>query len=242
MAEMTRSAPRVLIVEDDPSTRELIRFHLTTAGFEIDETGEGEEAIARAQAQRFQLIVVDLRLPDVEGTVVCRAIRQRGVNRETPILMVAARGTEVDKVIGLESGADDYLVKPFGIRELLARVAAMIRRHDRMMPSPTEATNAIVGQDATIDRARRQIVVRGRAVELTRQEFDLLDLLIRQPGVVFTRTALASYLTRADRTITERTIDAVVRRIRLKIERDPREPELLLTARGAGYKFSEGPP
>ena len=242
MADMTRSAPRVLIVEDDPSTRELIRFHLTTAGYEIEERHEGAAAIVRAHEQLFQLIVLDLWLPDVDGTTVCRAIRQSAVNRETPILIVTARATEADKVSGLESGADAYLVKPFGIRELLARVAALIRRHDRLMPSPRAATTAGVGMRATIDRAKHRVIVRGLSVELTRQEFDLLDLLIGQPGVVFTRPALASYLTRADRAITERTIDAIVRRIRLKLERDPHQPELLLTARGTGYKFSEGEP
>jgi DNA-binding response OmpR family regulator len=238
MADMTRSAPRVLIVEDDPSTRELIRFHLTSAGYEIEESGEGAAAIARAQEQVFQLIVLDHRLPDVDGLVVCQAIRQKSANRETPILMVRGRATEADKVAGLESGADDYLVKPFGIRELLARIAAMIRRHDRLMPSCVAATQA--GQGVAIDRAKRRVMVRGLGVEFTRQEFELLELLIGQPGVVFSRVALASYLTRADREITERTIDAIVRRIRMKLERDPRQPELLLTARSAGYKFSEG--
>ena len=232
---------RALIVEDDPSLRELIRGALDRAGFDTAEAAEGRHALDLARGQPFELIVLDRRLLDLDGTVVCMAIRRDTVNRDTPILMATIRATEADKVIGLESGADDYLVKPFGERELVARAMAMVRRAQRLRGQAfARSRDGDERGGVALDHAKRTAIVRGNGVDLTRQEFDLLDALTAQPGVVFSRADLARHVARADRPMTERTIDALIRRIRRKIEHDPRHPDFLLTARGAGYKLRDG--
>jgi DNA-binding response OmpR family regulator len=189
------------------------------------------------------VIVLDLMLPGLDGITVCRAIRSGGVggdgvNRETPILMLTARDTESDKVLGLESGADDYLTKPFGVRELMARIGAITRR-GRHMDAATQQAPArrVICHDVIVDADKRQVTVRGEPVELTRQEFDLLYLMAARPGIVFSRAALLSKVWGGDTYVTERTVDAVVSRLRRKIERDGQDPELILTAWGVGYKF-----
>ena len=152
--------------------------------------------------------------------------------------MLTARDTESDKVLGLESGADDYLTKPFGIREMLARVSAILRRNDRLDAQATaSAVRRVETRDLALDPERREAVVRGAAVELTKQEFDLLYLLAARPGIVFSRAALLSKIWSDDTYVTERTVDTVVSRLRRKIERDAQDPELILTAWGVGYKF-----
>ncbi|MGH9256729.1 MAG: response regulator transcription factor [Vicinamibacterales bacterium] len=237
---MTKAARRrVLVVEDEPPVRELLRLHLELAGFEIEESAEGREALRRVRESPFDLVILDVMLPGLDGVSLCRAIRTEGPNLNTPILMLTARDSESDKVLGLESGADDYLTKPFGIRELLARVGAILRRHkhgtDR--PAPPGRTSAAHVQ---LDPERREAVVRGAAVELTRQEFDLLYQLVRRPGIVYSRAALLQNVWADDTYVTERTVDTVISRLRRKIERDPQDPELILTAWGVGYKFVDG--
>jgi len=166
---------RVLVVEDDASIRELLRLHLDLAGFTIDEAGEGRSALETARATPFDLVLLDVMLPGLDGVSVCRAIRNGGPNVDTPILMLTAREGESDKVLGLESGADDYLTKPFGVRELMARIGALMRRHQRhpaeVVPSPMLDTGEL-----SLDRERRTATVRGGRIELTKQEFDLLYL------------------------------------------------------------------
>ncbi len=159
-----------------------------------------------------------------------------GPNTDTPILMVTARDAESDKVLGLESGADDYLAKPFGIRELVARVGAIMRRHKRA-GEKTESVGRTSASHVDIDPERRTASVRGEPVELTRQEFDLLYQLAKRPGIVYSRTALLQNVWTDDTYVTERTVDTVISRLRKKIERDPQDPELILTAWGVGYKF-----
>jgi DNA-binding response OmpR family regulator len=181
-------------------------------------------------------------LPGLDGITLCRAIRSQGPNSSAPILMVTARSTESDKVLGLESGADDYVTKPFGVRELMARVHALLRRQQRgaAEPPPDPASGRIVrSRDLVLDPTRREASVRGEQVELTKQEFDLLYLLAARPGIVFTRSNLISRVWNDDRSVTERTVDTVISRLRHKIERDPQDPELLLTAWGVGYKFAD---
>jgi DNA-binding response OmpR family regulator len=229
---------RLLIVEDESSIRELLRLHLSLAGFDIDEIGDGAVALDRARRDKFDLIVLDLMLPGLDGLTLCRAIRAQGLNTTTPILMITARSTESDKVLGLESGADDYLTKPFGIREMLARVAAILRRIDRLeSPAPGGARRVQSGNVA-LDAERREAIVRGVPVDLTRQEFDLLYLLAARPGIVFSRAALLSKVWSDDVYVTERTVDTVVSRLRKKIER-PDDRELIVTAWGVGYKFAD---
>jgi DNA-binding response OmpR family regulator len=151
--------------------------------------------------------------------------------------MVTARDTESDTVLGLESGADDYLAKPFGVRELVARTAALLRRTERRDSPSASAVQGVQSRDLTLDAERREVVVRGTPVELTKQEFDLLFLLASRRGIVFSRTALLAKIWHGDTYVTERTVDTVVSRLRRKIERDPQDPELILTAWGVGYKF-----
>jgi DNA-binding response OmpR family regulator len=231
------SRGRALIVEDDLAIRELLRLHLSVAGFDILEFGDGVRALEAARQTPFDLMVLDVMLPGLDGIALCRALRTEGINQRTAILMVTARDTESDKVLGLESGADDYLTKPFGVRELMARVGAILRRHPPA-PGRTEST-ALRSRDITVDLGRREVLVRGQLVELTKQEFDLLQLFMQQPGIVFSRSALIAKIWGGDTYVTERTVDAVVSRLRKKIERDVQDPELLLTAWGVGYKFSD---
>jgi two-component system, OmpR family, alkaline phosphatase synthesis response regulator PhoP len=232
------SQRRVLVVEDDASIRELLRLHLDLAGFTIDEAGEGRSALERARATPFDLVLLDVMLPGLDGVSVCRAIRNGGPNVDTPILMLTAREGESDKVLGLESGADDYLTKPFGVRELMARISALMRRRQprlaEVVPSPV-----LDAGDLSLDRERRTATVRGGRIELTKQEFDLLYLMASRPGAVFTRAALLQEVWSDDTYVTDRTVDTVISRLRRKIERDPQDPAMLLTAWGVGYKFSD---
>lgn len=239
---MTDAGPRamrrrVLIVEDEAPIRELMGLHLGLAGFEVVESGTGMLGLERARAERFDLILLDVMLPGLDGITVCRAIRHQGVNANTAILMVTARDTESDTVLGLESGADDYLAKPFGVRELVARAAALLRRTDRRDSPSASAVHGVQSRDLMLDAERREAVVRGTTVELTKQEFDLLYLLASRRGIVFSRTALLAKIWHGDTYVTERTVDTVVSRLRRKVERDPQDPELILTAWGVGYKF-----
>jgi DNA-binding response OmpR family regulator len=226
-----------LIVEDEAAIRELVRLHLTLAGLEVTETADGLWALDIARAARFDLIVIDVMLPGLDGITLCRALRTGGANVDTAMLMVTARDTESDKVLGLESGADDYLTKPFGIRELMARVGALLRRRAREAPAEPGPTRLLDRRGVMLDLDKRHAVVRGTPIELTKQEFDLLHLLLARPGVVFSREALLARVWGGDTFVTERTVDTVVSRLRRKIEIDPQDPELILTAWGVGYKF-----
>jgi len=228
---------RVLIVEDEAPIRELLRIHLSHAGFEIEEIGDGILGLERARAVKFDLIVLDVLLPRLDGFTICRAIRSQGVNAETAILMVTARDTESDTVLGLESGADDYLAKPFGMRELIARAAALLRRSDRADVQASVSPSGVRSRDLTLDAERREVTVRGTAVKLTKQEFELLYLLAARRGIVFSRAALLARVWSGDSDVTERTVDTVVSRLRRKVEQDPQDPRLILTAWGVGYKF-----
>ena len=229
---------RILVVEDEPAIRELLRLHLTLAGFEIEEAAEGTFALERARADRFDLIVLNTMIPGLDGITLCRAIRSQGVNAASAILMLSARDTEADKVLGLESGADDCLSKPFGIREMVARVAAILRRNDRTEARPAAAqAHQVRARDMVLDSDRREALVRGTRVDLTKQEFDVLYLLAARPGIVFSRAALLAKVWSDDSYVTERTVDTVISRLRRKVERDARDPALILTAWGVGYKF-----
>jgi DNA-binding response OmpR family regulator len=234
------SAPRrrVLAVEDDPAIRELMRMHLALAGLEVSEVADGRQALDRARAEAFDLIVLDVMLPGLDGITVCRAIRSEGANRTTPILMVTARDTEADTVVGLESGADDYLAKPFGVREFVARVGAVMRRRGPLdEPAASDEGRILSSRGLTLDPAKRSASVRGKPVDLTKQEFDVLYLLASRAGIVFSRAALLARVWHGDTYVTERTVDTVVSRVRRKVETDPQDPELILTAWGVGYKF-----
>jgi DNA-binding response OmpR family regulator len=229
---------RILLVEDEPAIRELLRLHLTLAGFEIEEVAEGTAALERARADRFDLIVLDTMIPGLDGITLCRAIRSQGLNAASAILMISARDTEADKVLGLESGADDCLTKPFGIREMLARVGAILRRNARTEALPALAAARLVrARDVALDPDRREALVRGTRTDLTKQEFDVLYLMAARPGIVFSRAALLGKVWSDDTYVTERTVDTVISRLRRKVELDAQDPDLILTAWGVGYKF-----
>jgi DNA-binding response OmpR family regulator len=236
MAPAAPEAKRALVVEDDPAIRELLRLHLSRAGFDVNEVADGSRARERLRAERFDLILLDVMLPGTDGITLCRALRAEGANQETAVLMLTARDTESDKVLGLESGADDYMTKPFGVRELMARVGALLRRQSAE-PAEARASSPVRSREVTLDAGKRLSEVRGTPVELTRQEFDLLYHLVSHPGIVFPRAALLAKVWGADTYVTDRTVDTVVSRLRRKIERDAQDPELILTAWGVGYKF-----
>lgn len=245
--------PRALVVEDEVHIRDLVCLHLGLEGFECVGVGDGREAIARARAEPFDLLVLDLMIPGIDGVSVCRAVRREGPNRDVPILMLTARREEADKVIGLESGADDYVTKPFGIRELVARVHALMRR-TRAAPHaaaggaagarPPAGTAEVAARvirvhGIEVDPARYRVRVEGREVPLTAQEFHLLHLLASHPGIVFSREALLARIWGGATHVTERSVDALVKRLRRKVEADPAEPRLILTVWGVGYKLAD---
>ena len=240
MVPPANTSRRALIVEDESSIREIVRLHLSLAAFETEEVSDGHAALDRLRTTRFDLVVLDVMLPGVDGVTVCRALRSGGPNQRAAVLMLTARDTEPEKVLGLESGADDYLTKPFGVREFMARVTAVLRRTSAGSSEPAPASEGIVTSgDVTLDPDRRQVRVRGERVELTKQEFDILYLLASRRGIVFSRAGLIAKVWGGDTYVTERTVDSVVSRLRRKIERDPNDPEMILTAWGVGYKFAD---
>ena len=238
---MTQDQPaagaRVLVVEDDPNIRDLVVLHLGLEGLSTETAADGQVALDMAKAEPFDLIVLDLMLPGLDGVTVCRAVRRDTPNKDTPILMLTARRDESDKVLGLESGADDYLTKPFGIREFIARVRALLRR-TAATTRPTSGRPVTAGS-LTIDPARRQVRLDGRDVELTANEFELLYLLAGNKGIVFSREALMSRIWGEDTHVTDRSVDTLVKRVRRKIEADPAEPRFVITVWGTGYKFAD---
>jgi DNA-binding response OmpR family regulator len=241
-------ATTVLVVEDEAHIRELVCLHLQLEGYACIPVGDGRQALQIAGEQRLDLIVLDLMIPGLDGLTVCRAIRREGQNRDVPILILTARREEADKVLGLESGADDYLAKPFSVRELVARAHALLRRARRVSVSaeaePAAAKSDLVPRPVSVhgldvDPARRAARVRGREVDLTNQEFNLLLLFVEHPGIVFSRAALLSKIWKGDTFVTERSVDTLVKRLRHKIEADPASPSLVLTQWGVGYKLAD---
>jgi two-component system OmpR family response regulator/two-component system alkaline phosphatase synthesis response regulator PhoP len=232
--------PHVLIVEDEPNIRELVALHLRLEHAEPVEAADGNSALDLARQRRFDLVILDLMLPGLDGMTVCRAIRRDSANTSTPILMLTARREESDKVLGLDSGADDYLTKPFGVRELMARVRALLRRAPgRAAVESSDALRPIQHRDISIDPARRAVRVGSRDVELTTNEFQLLAVLLSSPGIVFSREALLNKVWKDQTYVTVRSVDTLVKRLRKKIEDDPGEPQVVLTVWGTGYKAAE---
>jgi DNA-binding response OmpR family regulator len=241
---MTPVSPRVLVVEDEPHIRELVCLHLGHEGYACDSVGDGRQALTLAESERFDLLVLDVMVPGLDGLSLCRAVRNGQINRDVPILILTARRDEADKVVGLESGADDYLTKPFGVRELVARARALLRR-------PRQAAGALSAEAARadadvvrirgieIDVPKRRVRVDGRDIELTDQEFRLLHLTATHAGIVFSREALLGKIWRGDTFVTVRSVDTLVKRLRRRVEPDPANPKYLLTVWGVGYKFTD---
>jgi len=227
-----------LLVETEAAVRQLVRTHLELAGFDLEETTDGRTALDRLRGVPYDVIILDASTPTLDGLTLCRAARAGGPNMDAAIVMVSARDTESEKVLGLSSGADDYVTKPFGVRELLARIAAILRRTERANPAAVPVTAHRAGP-LSLDVARRQAFVRGHRVDLTRQEFDVLHQLSARPGMVFSRAALLQHVWSEDTRANQRTVDVAISRLRRKIEFNPHNPQLILTAWGVGYKFAE---
>ena len=231
----------VLIIEDEEDLAGLVKRHLEDQGFAVQTAFRGDAGLHAAESRSFDLILLDLMLPGMDGLEVCRRLRAQSV--ATPILMVTARTTEVDKVLGLESGADDYITKPFGIAELTARIKAMLRRMDSLAASAGTAAQPIeVGTLMRIEPVTREVRLDGKLVTLTPKEFDLLLHFARNPGRVFTRAQLLDAVWGYSHDGYEHAVNCHINRLRAKIERDQTHPDLLLTVWGVGYKFAEHTP
>jgi DNA-binding response OmpR family regulator len=226
------SSRTILVVDDEPRIVELARDYLEHAGFRVITASDGRAALDSARRDRPDLVVLDLGLPGLDGLDVTRELRRDG---SMPIVMVTARDDEVDKLLGLELGADDYLTKPFSPRELVARVKAVLRRTDQ----PVEATDLIRVGDLELDVPRMRTAVAGRSVDLTPTEFTLLATLARQPGRIFTRSQLLDALHGVAFESYERAIDSHIKNLRRKLEPDPRQPRYMLTVYGVGYRLAD---
>ena len=221
---------KILLVDDEPSIQKMLVHALEREGFQVQAVGDGEAALESFRSFEPHLIILDIMLPKLDGTEVCRRIRSQS---DVPIIMLTAKDDEIDRVVGLELGADDYVTKPFAVRELVARVRAIMRR--AAVPTGTKQ-DALSYDGLKINIPSRRVAVEGRDVDLTYTEFELLVTLASSPGRVFSRSTL---LTRVwgDEFRDERTVDVHIRHLREKIERDPRNPEFIHTARGVGYVF-----
>ena len=225
---------KVLIVEDDALQSELVRRYLEREGHDVTVLADGAEALAEVRRSAPDLLVLDVMLPGVDGLEVCRTLREE--HFELPILLLTARSTENDLLLGLELGADDYLAKPYSPRELVARVRALMRRARRTAPAST----VIAVGDLEIDRDRHRATLSDRLLDLTRAEFDLLEEFALHPGIVLSRARLLDRLHGTDRWIGGRTIDTHVKNLRAKIEADPQNPARLVTVYGVGYTLQAG--
>ena len=226
----------ILVVEDELKIARLVRDYLEHAGFEVLVAGDGESAMSSVRGAKPDLVVLDLGLPGRDGLDVTREIRRTS---NLPIVMLTARGDEADRIVGLELGADDYVVKPFSPRELVARIRAVLRRTDSLGGAPG-GREVLRAADVEVDLPRMRVAVGGRPVELTPTEFELLSALVREPGRVFTRGQLLEALHGVAFESYERAIDAHVKNIRRKIEPEPGRPRYLLTVHGVGYRFADG--
>jgi DNA-binding response OmpR family regulator len=226
--------PSIVIVEDDAKIRALIAKNLGSAGYLCHEVAHGDAALPEIRKVRPALVVLDVMLPGADGLEITRRIRKES---DVPILMVTSRSGEGDKVLGLEVGADDYLVKPFSTLELVARVRALLRRS-----SGGSRDEVVTRGGLRIDPGRRIVEKGGTTVEITSLEFDLLYFLARHPGRVFSRQALMDQVWGEDRVVDDRSIDSIVSRLRKKLERDPGNPEYVQTVWGAGYRFNDATP
>ena len=232
----------VLVVDDEPHIGELVSLHLSFEGHTSDRFVDGRSALEASRTGTYDLFIVDVMLPGLDGVALCRALRQQPATRRVPILLLTARRDETDKVLGLDSGADDYLTKPFGVRELMARVRALLRRGTAQPSGEPGAPDVLRRDGLEIDASRHQVTVDGRVVDTTAHEFAVLKVLAGNPGIVFSREALIRRAWGPGTHVTERSVDTIVKRLRQKIEANPAEPERLLTVWGVGYKFRDVAP
>jgi DNA-binding response OmpR family regulator len=233
---MTDRAPRILLVDDEQPIQTLLSFPLQRDGYEVVQASDGNEALARFNEQAFDLVVLDLMLPRLDGLEVCKRLRAKGST--VPIIMLTAKSEEIDKVLGLELGADDYITKPFSMREFRSRVKAALRRAGMGRPEASDEESIEV-RGLRIDPTKRTVVRDGTPVATTFVEFEILTALARSPGRVFTRDMLLARVWGDSAYRDPRTIDVHIRHLREKIEADPKEPAYLFTVRGVGYRFRD---
>ena len=225
---------KILIVEDESDLVKLLKYNLEKEGFKVNYATDGSIALSEARRDPPDLIILDLMLPGLGGLEVCRQLRRSERFARTPVLILSARGEEADRVVGLELGADDYVTKPFSTREMIARVRALLRRNEPVAPARSKVERG----EMTIDPAAHNVMVSGRSVELSALEFRLLYYLALHPGMVFSRDQLLDTVWGNDRTVTPRSVDVYIRRIREKVEQKPQEPMYIQTIHGVGYRFA----
>jgi DNA-binding response OmpR family regulator len=237
---MDDHSARILLVDDEQSIQTLLSYPLRKEGYHVVQATDGRQALDRFEEESFDLVVLDLMLPKIDGLEVCRRLR---THSSVPIIMLTAKSEEIDKVVGLELGADDYITKPFSLREFSSRIKAALRRAEMTRPVETAPDEAPleVGQ-LRVDFPKRTVRVRGDEAQLTYVEFEILSALARSPGRVFTRDMLLARIWGDSAYRDPRTIDVHIRHLREKIERDPKEPDYLFTVRGVGYRFRDSEP
>ena len=241
MSDVSPTPPamdRILVADDEPSVRESVGYALEQEGFDVTLATDGEDAESRIAAEVFELLILDIMMPGKSGLDICREVRSRS---PVPIILLTAKDAEVDKVVGLEVGADDYVTKPFSVRELLGRVRAQLRRRelDRSAGTGSGGSRVRAGT-VSIDLARHLVTVRGAPVNLTRSEFQVLRLLAESPGEVFSRKEIMEELWQTEFRGDVRACDVHISNLRQKVEADPQNPELVLTVRRVGYRFADG--
>jgi DNA-binding response OmpR family regulator len=232
---MARGQARILLVDDEQAVQTLLTYPLRKEGYEVVGAMDGQEALDRFGEERFDLVVLDIMLPKLDGIEVCRRLRTRS---QVPIIMLTAKGDEADKIAGLEMGADDYITKPFSVREFRSRVKAALRRGN-MSGAAVIDDEPIKAGDLEIDLERRSVGLGGEHVQLTYVEFEILATLAASPGRVFTRETLLEHIWGDSTYRDPRTVDVHIRHLREKLEADPKNPEYLFTVRGVGYRFRD---
>jgi DNA-binding response OmpR family regulator len=228
---------KILIIEDDRDIADLISIHMSDIGFETDQVHDGREGLIKAMEGDYELIILDLKLPGMEGLEVCRKLRMEKI--DTPIIMLTSKSEEIDKVLGLEIGADDYMTKPFSIRELLARVKTVLRRGRKEIETNTDLGKILQGENFYLDISKRIVKTYEQQVELSPKEFDMLVLMASHPGKTYSRLDLLNQIWGVDFEGFEHTVNSHINRLRSKIEKNMNEPEFILTTWGVGYKFKD---
>lgn len=228
---------RILLVDDEPLILKGLRFTLEQEGYETDSALDGEEALTKFHEGNYDLILLDVMLPKLDGISVCQRIREHS---NVPIIMLTAKGEDMDKILGLEYGADDYIPKPFNILEVKARIKAILRRTvNTPMPLPVEEPKIVRVRDLEVNLVKRTVTLGGQEVKLTAKEFDLLQLFVKNRGEVYTRRQMLETVWKYDYTGDDRTVDVHIRRLREKIERNTSQPEFIFTKWGVGYYFTD---
>jgi len=228
---------KILVIEDDQDLNNLITMNLQDMNHEVTASMNGAEGFRLAQSGEFDLILLDLALPEMDGLAICQQLRASG--QVTPIIMLTAKDSEADRVVGLEVGADDYLTKPFSVRELQARVKAMMRRVEMLTKTTAEPSGLMQFGDLSIQEHKREVRVSGELIDLTSTEFDLLMYLAKQPGTVFSRSQLLENVWGYNHSGYEHTVNSHINRLRTKLEKDASSPQYVLTVWGVGYKFTD---